>query len=328
MNKLRLIALSALTVLAAACSQQGPGESGAPAAAGSAASASSTDTAGKTIGLALSTQNNPFFVELKDGAQKAAQAAGLNLVVVDAQDDPAKQISSVEDLIQKKVSVILLNPTDSSALAGAVQSANHANIPVVTLDRSVEGGTVASHIASDNIAGGSMAAKLLAKRLDNKGNVIELQGVPGTSAARDRGQGFDDALAKTGLKIVAKQPANFDRAQGLSVTENLLQAHPDVQAIFAQNDEMALGAVRALEGAKRSNVLVVGFDGTPDGQQAVKDGKMAATIAQQPDEIGRLGVETAQKLIAGQPVDNPIAVPLKLVGRFGTDDGKDQNAAQ
>jgi ribose transport system substrate-binding protein len=317
-NKLRLIALSALTMLAAACSQQGPGESSTPAAAGSAASASSADAGGKTIGLALSTQNNPFFVELKDGAQKAAQAAGLNLVVVDAQDDPAKQISSVEDLVQKKVSVILLNPTDSSALAGAVQSANRANIPVVTLDRSVEGGTVASHIASDNIAGGSMAAKLLAKRLDNKGNVIELQGVPGTSAARDRGEGFDDALAKTGLKIVAKQPANFDRAQGLSVTENLLQAHPDVQAIFAQNDEMALGAVRALEGAKRSNVLVVGFDGTPDGQQAVKDGKMAATIAQQPAEIGRLGVETAQKLIAGQPVDNPIAVPLKVVSH---DDG-------
>lgn len=315
MRKLTLLAASMLALLAAACSQQGPGDS-APAAASSAGGAGTA--AGKVVGLALSTQNNPFFVELKDGAQKAADGAKLTLDVVDAQDDPAKQIASVEDLIQKKVAVILLNPTDSSALAGAVQSANRAHIPVITLDRSVDGAQVASHIASDNVAGGHMAADFLAKQLQGKGNVLELQGVPGASAARDRGQGFDEAVASTpGLKIIAQQPANFDRAQGLSVTENLLQAHPDVQAIFAQNDEMALGAVRALEGAKRQNVLVVGFDGTPDGLKAVKDGKLAASVAQQPGEIGRLGVETAQKLIAGQPVEAKIAVPLKLVTHDG-----------
>jgi ribose transport system substrate-binding protein len=264
------------------------------------------------IGLALSTQNNPFFVELKDGAQKAADSAGVQLVVVDAQDDPARQISSVEDLIQKRVSVILLNPTDSSALAGAVQSAQRANIPVITLDRGVDGADVASHIASDNIAGGKMAADFLAKQLGGKGNIIELQGVAGTSAARERGKGFDDELATTGMKVVAQQPANFDRAQGLSVTENLLQGNSDVQAIFAQNDEMALGAVQALAG-KNKKVLVVGFDGTPDGKKAVQDGQMAATVAQQPEEIGRLGVETAKKLVDKQTVDKSIAVPLKLL---------------
>jgi ribose transport system substrate-binding protein len=311
MRKFGLLAVSALTLLAAACSQQGPADSSTPAAAGSSVAASGGGN--QTIGLALSTQNNPFFVELKNGAQKAASDAGLNLTVVDAQDDPAKQISSVEDLIQKKVAVILLNPTDSSALAGAVQEANRAHIPVITLDRSVNGGEVVTHIASDNVAGGTAAAKFLAKALDNKGNVIELQGVPGTSAARDRGQGFDDEIKNSGLKVIAQQPANFDRAQGLSVTENLLQAHPDVQAIFAQNDEMALGAVRALEGAKKTGVLVVGFDGTPDGIQAVKDGKMAATVAQQPQMIGQLGVQSAQSVIKGQQVEAKIAVPLKLV---------------
>ncbi|KJV36512.1 ribose ABC transporter substrate-binding protein RbsB [Luteibacter yeojuensis] len=308
MRKLTFLAAAAATLLAA-CSQQGPGES-APAAAGTAGGAAA---GGKpVVGLALSTQNNPFFVELKDGAQKAADAAGVQLVVVDAQDDPARQISSVEDLIQKRVSVILLNPTDSSALAGAVQSAQRANIPVVTLDRGVDGAEVASHIASDNIAGGKMAADFLAKQLGGKGNIIELQGVAGTSAARERGKGFDDEIATTGMKVVAQQPANFDRAQGLSVSENLLQANSDAQAIFAQNDEMALGAVQALAG-KNKKVLVVGFDGTPDGKKAVQDGQMAATVAQQPEEIGRLGVETAKKLIDKQPVDKSIAVPLKLL---------------
>lgn len=300
---------AAAVTLLAACSQQGPGES-APAAAATAGGANAAGT--PVVGLALSTQNNPFFVELKDGAQKAAKNAGLNLVVVDAQDDPARQISSVEDLIQRRVSVILLNPTDSSALAGAVQSAQRANIPVVTLDRGVDGAEVASHIASDNVAGGKMAADYLAKALGGKGNIIELQGVAGTSAARERGKGFEDAIAGTGMKIVASQPANFDRAQGLSVSENLLQAHSDVQAIFAQNDEMALGAVQALAG-KNKKVLVVGFDGTPDGKTAVQNGTMAATVAQQPEEIGRLGVETAKKLIDKQPVDKSIAVPLKLL---------------
>jgi len=300
---------AAAVTLLAACSQQGPGES-APAAGATAGGANAAGT--PVVGLALSTQNNPFFVELKDGAQKAAKDAGINLVVVDAQDDPARQISSVEDLIQRRVSVILLNPTDSSALAGAVQSAQRANIPVVTLDRGVDGAEVASHIASDNVAGGKMAADYLAKALGGKGNIIELQGVAGTSAARERGKGFDDAIAGTGMKIVASQPANFDRAQGLSVSENLLQAHSDVQAIFAQNDEMALGAVQALAG-KNKKVLVVGFDGTPDGKTAVQNGTMAATVAQQPEEIGKLGVETAKKLIDKQPVEKSIAVPLKLL---------------
>ncbi|URX63775.1 ribose ABC transporter substrate-binding protein RbsB [Luteibacter anthropi] len=307
MRKLSFFAAAAATLLAA-CSQQGPGESAPSASSSAGGGAAGTPV----IGLALSTQNNPFFVELKDGAQKAAKDAGVQLVVVDAQDDPARQISSVEDLIQKRVSVILLNPTDSSALAGAVQSAQRANIPVITLDRGVDGAEVASHIASDNIAGGKMAADFLARQLNGKGNVIELQGVAGTSAARERGKGFDDAIAGTGLKIVAQQPANFDRAQGLSVSENLLQGNTDVQAIFAQNDEMALGAVQALAG-KDKKILVVGFDGTPDGKAAVQNGTMAATVAQQPEEIGKLGVETAKKLIDKQPVDKTIAVPLKLL---------------
>ncbi|MDQ7093141.1 ribose ABC transporter substrate-binding protein RbsB [Desulfosporosinus sp. PR] len=267
-----------------------------------------------TIGFSVSTLNNPFFVTLKDGADKAAKAAGADLVVVDAGDNTAKQISDIEDLIQKKVNVLLINPTDSAAVVSAVESANKANIPVITVDRASNGGKVVSHIASDNVKGGSMAADYILKALNNKGNIVELQGTAGTSAASDRGKGFHSVVdGKDGVKVVASQPADFDRAKGLSVMENILQGNKDIQAVFAQNDEMALGALSAIQAAGKNNILVVGFDATDDAVKAVKDGKMAATIAQKPDLIGKTAVETAMKVAKGEKVDASIPVALELI---------------
>lgn len=273
------------------------------------------NTSGKiTIGFSISTLNNPFFVTLKDGAEKAAKDAGVTLNVVDAQDKTSKQISDIEDLIQKKVSVILINPTDSAAVVSAVESANKANIPVITVDRASNGGKVVAHIASDNVKGGSMAADFIMKALNSQGNIVELQGIAGTSAARDRGKGFHDIVdGKTGVKVVASQPADFDRAKGLSVMENILQGNKDIKAVFAHNDEMALGAVSALQAAGRSNVLVVGFDATDDAVKAVKEGKMAATVAQKPDLIGKTAIETAIKVAKGEKVDANIPVALDLI---------------
>ncbi|RNB80069.1 ribose ABC transporter substrate-binding protein RbsB [Brevibacillus panacihumi] len=266
-----------------------------------------------TIGLAVSTLNNPFFVSLKEGAEKAAKEAGVDLLVVDAQDDTAKQISGVEDLIQKKVSVLMINPTDSAAIVTAVEAANKANIPVITVDRAAEGGQVVSHIASDNAAGGKMAGEFILEKLGGKGNIVELQGIAGTSAARDRGQGFHDAVDnKEGIKVVASQPADFDRAKGLSVMENILQGNKDIQAVFAHNDEMALGALQAVE-AQGKDVLVVGFDATDDAVKAVKDGKMAATVAQKPAAIGETALQTAVKVAKGEKVESNIPVALELV---------------
>lgn len=267
-----------------------------------------------TIGFSISTLNNPFFVTLKDGAEKAAKDAGVTLNVVDAQDKTSKQISDIEDLIQKKVSVILINPTDSAAVVSAVESANKANIPVITVDRASNGGKVVAHIASDNVKGGSMAADFIMKALNNTGNIVELQGIAGTSAARDRGKGFHNVVdGKTGVKVVASQPADFDRAKGLSVMENILQGNKDIKAVFAHNDEMALGALSALQAAGRSNVLVVGFDATDDAVKAVKEGKMAATVAQKPDLIGKTAIETAIKVAKGEKVDANIPVALDLI---------------
>src|SRR5574339_919553 len=269
----------------------------------------------ETLGLVLSTLNNPFFVTLRDGAQKATEAAGAKLIVVDAQDDSAKMTAGIEDLINKKVSAILVNPTDSDAVVPAIQKANEAGIPVFTVDRGANGGTVVAHIASDNVAGGKMAAEFLCKAINGKGNVVELQGVAGTSAARDRGQGFNDYMAANckDAKIVAQQTANFNRDEGLSVFENILQAQPEIAGVFAHNDEMILGAIQAAEAANRTGIVFVGFDAIDDAVQAVKDGKLAATVAQQPAEIGRLAVETALKSLNGEKVEASIPVPLTLV---------------
>ncbi|UUZ83569.1 ribose ABC transporter substrate-binding protein RbsB [Paenibacillus sp. P26] len=266
-----------------------------------------------TIGLSLSTLNNPFFVTLRDGAMKAAKESGDDLVVVDAQNDTSKQISGIEDLIQKKVNVILINPTDSDAIVTAVQATNKANIPVITIDRAANGGQVVSHIASDNVKGGQMAGDYILKAIGGKGNIVELQGIAGTSAARDRGKGFHNAVdGKDGVKVIASQPADFDRAKGLSVMENILQGNKDIQAVFAHNDEMALGALQAIQ-ASGKNIAVVGFDATDDAVKAVNEGKMAATVAQKPAAIGEMAVKTADKVSKGEKVEASIPVDLELI---------------
>ena len=269
----------------------------------------------KSLGLVLSTLNNPFFVTLRDGAQKAADAADTKLIIVDAQDDSAKMTAGIEDLITKKVSAILINPTDSDAVVPAIQKANDSGIPVFTVDRGANGGAVVSHIASDNVAGGSMAAEFLCNAIGGQGNVVELEGVAGTSAARDRGQGFNDYMSANcqGVTIVAQQTANFNRDEGLTVFENILQAQPDIAGVFAHNDEMILGAIQAAEAANRTGIVFVGFDAIDDAVQAVKDGKLAATVAQQPAEMGRLAVETALKSLNGEKVETSIPVPLTLI---------------
>ena len=266
------------------------------------------------IGLSISTLNNPFFVTLKEGAEKAAKEANVSLTVVDAQNDPAKQTSDIEDLIQQGVDIILINPTDSSAVASAIESANKANIPVITVDRSADGGEVVAHIASDNVAGGKMAGEFIIEALKDGGNIVELEGIPGSSAARERGEGFHQVIDKaSNIKVVAKQAADFDRAKGLSVMENILQSQKDIKAVFAHNDEMALGALEALEAHGMKDVIVVGFDATDDAVKAVQEGKMAATIAQKPALIGENAVKTALKVVNGETVEKFIPVPLELV---------------
>lgn len=265
-----------------------------------------------TMAIVLSTLNNPFFVTMKDGAEAKAKELGYDLIVLDSQNDPSKELSNVEDLTIRGVKAILINPTDSDAVSNAIRIANRSNIPVLTLDRGASRGEVVSHIASDNVAGGEMAGKFIMEKVGEKAKVIQLEGIAGTSAARERGQGFMQAVDGSNMELLASQPADFDRTKGLNVMENLLAANPNVQAVFAQNDEMALGALRAVQ-ASGKDVLIVGFDGTDDGIAAVNRGMLSATVAQQPDLIGALGVEVAEKVLKGEQVEASIPVPLKVV---------------
>ena len=277
------------------------------------ATVSANALAKDTIALVVSTLNNPFFVSMKDGAQKEADKLGYNPVILDSQNNPAKELANVQDLTVRGTKLLLINPTDSDAVGNAVKMANQANIPVITLDRLANAGTVVSHVASDNRFGGKMAGDYIAKKVGSDAKVIQLEGIAGASAARERGEGFKQSMEKNKFQLLASQPADFDRTKGLNVMQNLLTAHPDVQAVFAQNDEMALGALRALQTAGKTDVLVVGFDGTDDGIKAVESGKMGATIAQRPDQIGVIGVQTADKVLKGEKVRAVIPVDLKLV---------------
>ena len=265
----------------------------------------------QTVGFSVSTLNNPFFVTLSDGAKNAAKEKGIQLTVVDAGDDSAKQISDIEDLISKNIKVLIVNPVDSDAVASAVESATKKGIKVIAVDRAVNGAEVECQIASDNVAGARMAAEYLKELVGDGAKVAELEGVPGASAAIDRGQGFHEVADKD-LKVVSSQTANFNRAEGLSVMENILQADGDIKGVFAHNDEMALGAVEAIASTGK-DIKVVGFDATDDARKAVEDGTMAATVAQQPDLMGKTAVETAISIMEGKSVEKSIPVEVTLI---------------
>lgn len=266
----------------------------------------------QNIGVVISTLANPFFVTLKEGAQEKANELGYEITVLDSQNDAAKELSNVEDLIAREVDVILINPTDSDAVVNAVKAANAQNIPVITLDRGASAGDVVTHIASDNVAGGKMAGEYIIEQLGGTGKVVELEGIAGTSAARDRGQGFNEAIDASDIEVVARQVADFDRTKGLNVMENILQAESEIDAVFAHNDEMALGALVAIEASGR-DILVVGFDAVDDAVKSVEDGIMAATVAQQPSEIGAIGIEMAARVLNDESVETFIPVDLQLI---------------
>ena len=304
MKKVMVIVLAFAMFLAlAAC--------GTKAATESTSAAATSAAAGEkvSVGLSVSTLNNPFFVTLVDGAKAKAAEAGVELTVVDAGDDAAKQVNDIDDLISKKIAVLIVNPVDSDAVAPAVKSAKDAGIKVIAVDRAVNGETVDCQIASDNVAGAKMATEYLVELVGKGAKVAELQGVPGASATVDRGKGFHEVADKD-LSVVASQTANFNRTEGLDVMENILQANPDIKGVFDHNDEMALGALEAI-GDK--GIVVVGFDATDDAKAAIKSGKMAATIAQQPDLMGGTAVETAAKLAKGETVEASIPVEVTLI---------------
>ncbi|MGW7072016.1 ABC transporter permease/substrate-binding protein [Streptomyces sp. NPDC054855] len=266
------------------------------------------------VGMSLSTLNNPFFVQMKEGAQAEAKKAGIDLTVTDAQNDASQQTNQLQNFTGEGMKSIIVNPVDSDAVGPAVRGANKSDIPVIAADRGVNKAKAATLVASDNVAGGKLAAKTLAEKLGGKGKIVTLQGVAGTSASRERGKGFAEGIKEyPGIKVVASQPADFDRTKGLDVMTNLMQSNPGIDGVFAENDEMALGAAKALGNKAGTSVSVVGFDGTPDGLKAVEGGSLYASVAQQPKELGRIAVRNAVKALRGKDVESTVKVPVKVV---------------
>lgn len=234
------------------------------------------------IGMSVPGLQFPFFVTMKNDAEKAAAKLGATIVFADAQNDSSKQASDVENFVAQKVDAILISPMTVDSLVPAIEAATKAGIPVASVDRKANTDAVLVHVGADNVQGGRAAAKYVIDKLGNKGTVIELEGTPGASAAIDRKAGFDEVIKKSKVKLLVSQTAEFDRAKGQNVMESLIQKYPNFDAVFGANDEMIIGAVEALSAAGIKNKVTIGFDATPDAFQYMKEGKLGATIDQFP----------------------------------------------
>ncbi|HQG47011.1 MAG TPA: sugar ABC transporter substrate-binding protein, partial [bacterium] len=287
--------------------QQQPKGSGAPA-----------------VALVMKTLNNPFFVEMQQGAEEAAARLQVQLIVQAAERelDVEKQMQIIENLIQRRVAAICLTPSGSREVIPAICKANRAGIPVLIIDSGVDsaalaeaGGKVATFIGSDNFEGGRLAGQMVVDKLGGKGNVAILEGIPGHETGDSRLRGFHAAIDRVpGIRLVASQTANFERDQGYTVFQNILQSHPEVQAVFGCNDMMALGAIEAIAAAGRTqDILVVGFDAITDAREAIQAGRMAASIAQNPRAMGKLAVENSLRVLRGEHLPAVIPVPIELV---------------
>ncbi|HZD09870.1 MAG TPA: substrate-binding domain-containing protein [Candidatus Binatia bacterium] len=269
------------------------------------------------VGLLLSSLYDPLYVDVQSGAVESASRLDVELIVREAGNNPDTQLQQIKELLALEVDALVLNPVDSAAIGTGVRLANEAGVPVITVERRVSGATVAAHVASDNISGGEIAAGYLAELLQEEGNIVELVGIPGTSAAQDRGSGFNRVIgAYPAIEVVAREVANFDRRQAKRVFADILEKYADLDGVFAHNDEMILGAIDAADEAGRtSDIYFVGFDGSPDAIAALEEGLLTATVAQQPVEMGRIAVELAVAQLRGDDVDQNVVVDLALVTR-------------
>ena len=288
---------------------------------------STTASAKPRVALVLKTLNSPFFNDMQRGAQAAASRLDVDLVVQAAEReiDVERQMQIIENLLQTSVKALCLTPSGSREVVPAVAKANRANIPVVIVDTRLDakaadeaGAKIVSFIGSDNYEGGRIAAKFIvdiSRATKGKANVAVLEGIPGHETGDSRLRGFRDGIKETpGVRIVASQPANWERDQGFNVFQNMLQAHPELDTLFACNDMMALGAVEAIRAAgKTGSIRVVGFDAVEDARKAIQEGTMLASVAQFPDEMGRLAVENAVHAIKGEPITADAKVRIELI---------------
>src|SRR5436190_20122162 len=276
------------------------------------------------VALVLKTLNHPYFVDMRRGAQEAADRLGVQLDVQAAERefDVEKQMQIVENMIQTGIGALAITPSGSREIVSALVKARDAKVPIVVVDTRLDARAAAdagvhteTFVGSDNYEGGRIAGEYLAKATGGKARVGILEGIPGHETGDSRLRGFRDAVkGSAGVTIVASQPANWERDQGFNVFQNMLQAHPDIDSVFACSDLMALGAIEAIRAAgKTGTIKVIGFDALDDAKKAIAAGTMEASVAQFPSEMGKAAVESAVKVIRGETLPADINVKLALV---------------
>jgi ribose transport system permease protein len=285
-----------------------------------------------TVAFVPKALNSPFWGQMEEAGETEATALGVHLVALaaDRETDVERQYQIIENLIQQGVDAILLAPSGSKELVPAIRKANDAGIPILLLDTRIDeaaaasvGAEVMTYIGSDNFEGGAVAGRYLAAELGGIGEIAVIEGISGHETADQRRLGFLSGIEDSpGLEVVASQTANWERARAYTVAENLLHAHPSLDAIFAANDEMALGAIEAIDAAGRlDEIVVIGFDAIPDALANIRSGRMLGSVAQFPSEMGRLGVKHAVELVRlGQEPPREVLTRVELIDRHNVDE--------
>jgi len=272
-------------------------------------------TAGITIGVSLLTRTHPFYQDLEAGLMESAKANGYNLLITAGEFDVAKQKDQLQDFIVRKVNAIIVSPSDSRSIGTAIKAANLAGIPVFTADIAclAEDAKVVAHVASDNIAGGKLAAQAVIRALGGQGKVAIIDH-PEVESVIQRVKGFEEEIATApGIQIIAKLSGHGVKDQAFRTAEDILQANPDLNAVFGINDDSALGALAAVEKAgKLGQVTIIGFDAVPEAREAIKAGKIYADVVQKPHEIGMKTIEAIKTYMSGGQVPPIILIPCGL----------------
>jgi len=272
---------------------------------------------GETIAVFTKNQTNPYFQAVRVGADAAAKVLNVKTLhyIPTKPDSIPEQMSQIEDVVMKKPDAIVFTPVDYKALVPGVEKINAANIPVVNITDRSSAGKFVAFVGADDYSTGLETARYLLKSLNGKGNFIILEGVKGALTNTDRVRGFNDALKENpGAKLLASQPANYQRLQALQVMENLLQSHPQIDGVLAANDAMAMGAIEALEGANRT-AKVIGINGTKEAVDAIKAGKLLASGDYNGFLQGCIGTIIAARTLRKQPVVSEIVLKPTVVSK-------------
>ncbi|MGH7003521.1 MAG: substrate-binding domain-containing protein [Alphaproteobacteria bacterium] len=292
------------------------------AAAIMAASIQGAAAQNKTIGVALASDDNPLYIAMLRGIREKAKDLGYEVVPVTANEDVAKQLNGINDLVARKVAAILVSPIDAKALCSGYDNAKKAGIPIMSIARGSACENQTVHIGVDEIKVGNDIAEWTAKKLDGKGNIAMLAGPAGAQAFMNFAKGYSEAIAKhPGIKVVFRHEMLLSRENGLKYGEDALVAHRDLAAIYGANDEVGMGAAQAVRAANRKkDIIVTGMNGVPPALRAVKNGELDLTVSLSPVMWGRLGVETVHDYLNGKkPGGEKVFIPHELVDATNVD---------